>query len=440
MDEQRAGARGAVCRLEEAAAAPANRQVAGQPAWGTGFLTAVPGRESHVTLYVENLQPAYGHLDYYQAWMVFQDRHPVVLGPVTIGPQGRGTVTLPFDPASVGGSGRPYSEVMGIGITAGGQPILEGRLAWEAGAPSPWLNPVVRPEAAWQPPVPPSLQERTEETPVAEEPAEPVESAEAEPAEPVAVAEPAAAEGPAEIPTAPAKAAETVAPEMAEPVPAVVPEPVAAAANQAGSASGSSFATGSLGLVTPPETSTDLGVTAVDNPNLPHPLTAAAESGPDKTAAESGPAEAPAPAPAPTPAAPTAPPGFTLVPEIQLNLEPQHTAAFRSTGTAVLGIPGGSTLITLRHMSAPAHFGKSSATSRDYSVFRAWLAHATRPGIVEIGALKKIWDDTYRLQVTQGVELANYDTLFITVEDTTVSPDPVGPTVMAGRYQAYQKN
>lgn len=100
---------------------------------------------------------------------------------------------------------------------------------------------------------------------------------------------------------------------------------------------------------------------------------------------------------------------------------------------AQLDFAQGGLLLTLRGMPAPGRFG-SAATGREYNGFKAWLVSSRTREAVPLGALPRIWHDTYRIQVRDGLPLERFDTLQVTVEDRTGPAGLGGPIVLSGRY------
>ncbi len=101
---------------------------------------------------------------------------------------------------------------------------------------------------------------------------------------------------------------------------------------------------------------------------------------------------------------------------------------------AQLDFAQGGLLLTLRGMPAPARFGAAAATGREYNLFRAWLVNSRTREAVGLGPLPRIWHDTYRIQVREGLPLDRFDTLQVTVDDRSTPGSAAGPVVLGGRY------
>ncbi|BDG59438.1 hypothetical protein [Caldinitratiruptor microaerophilus] len=137
--------------------------------------------------------------------------------------------------------------------------------------------------------------------------------------------------------------------------------------------------------------------------------------------------------------APALPSGTVPLDSVTVALDPQGTVATTGRGSAQLDFRAGAMLVTLRGVPRPEELGRSPQTGRPYNAYRVWLHSSGTRELSSPGVAVRVWSDTYRLQVKEGVPLRRFDTIYVTAEDRAGSAGrPSGPMVLAGRYRWYK--
>lgn len=169
----------------------------------------------------------------------------------------------------------------------------------------------------------------------------------------------------------------------------------------------------------------------------PADLPAAAPDPVDTTPAGVMPGAAAAPATAGD--LPLCPPGHVPVERAAVALEPQGPLYGQGSGSAQLDFADGGLLVTLRGMPPADAMGQSGHTGRPYNAYRVWLQAGGTRQILPVGMVSRVWTDTWRLQVRDGLPLRRFDTVLVTAEDRAGSSAfPAGPVLLVGHYRWYR--
>ena len=450
------------------------------------------GFQGHLTLHLENLRTLTDKLPpaafFYEAWLVTGAGQAVSAGAFNAGTAGTAGASFDLEPDDLHSSGITLAAISAVLVTAEpfdgnpapATPILHGRLLWQGEGAAAWaLDPagfearptfadgpephlpygdafdagysgIANPPAAGYggppaeaglPPAPeapeapaPGLTQPPPTAaapppatgPAAAPPASPAAELPAPPAPAAAIAggtRTAATAAPNPEATAPqAEAPGFTAAQAREPLPSADPTPLHATAPEAPTAAGGASGfepgldPGAHPALFPPE-----GVLAGGTQPWGQP-----------------PATWP-PAPLLPPEAATRPPGNDPLPggpvlRAQTLLSGASPLTAMTQAIAQLDFAQGGLLLTLRGMPTPSRFGHAAATGREYNVFKAWLVNSRTRDVVMLGAMPRIWHDTYRIQVRDGLPLERYDTLQVTVEDRGAPAGFAGPIVLSGRY------
>lgn len=412
--------------LQEAATGAAFRLGPYRPARGLGALHG-DGYPVTLTVTLENLRTLQGKLPpspfFYEVWLVSPEGRLASAGAFNAGAGGVAGAAFNLSADELAGQGVPLEQVVGIlvtaqpndGSTTPGTPVLEGLLhlrptsAAQLG-PARTAAPAPEPAAVPEPePTPAQL---------AAYAAYPAQAPAAEPeSDPASVAADFAYANPPEAPYHEEPAAQ--APEPAQPLYVPAPAPALAQAEPAAPPPPAVTRAFALSAAPRPEP------TAPPAPNTPAPSEAAVAS------AAAAPARPGAPPPTATysPAASAAP-----ILRAQAVLSGSNPLVSGTQAVAQLDFGSGGVLLTLRGMPAPSRFGNASNTGREYNAYKAWLVATRSREQQPLGVLSRIWHDTYRIQLREGLDLRKFDAIQVSAEDRSSPPTASGPVVLSGRY------